>query len=161
MCVCVCVLLKHIHVSGLITRVNACVYRHIFCVQFFFPRIFVYRSFFSVRFFFFPTPTLTHTHFARAHAYMHRFLSEWVTFRDGSIALPVPLTGHFPYLCPHTTIYVSAYHYICPHTTVYVSAYLYICPHTTIYVSTYYYIRDRSTAEPVPLTGMCTCLPHT
>ena len=57
-------------------------------------------------------------------------------------------------MCPHTTVYVSAYYCVCvlillcmcPHTTVYVSAYycvcvlilLCMCPHTTVYVSSYY-----------------------
>ena len=46
------------------------------------------------------------------------------------------------YVCPHTTVPVSAYSYVCTQTTAYVSAFycmcvlmllLYMCPHTTIY----------------------------
>ncbi len=51
------------------------------------------------------------------------------------------------YMCPHTTIEVSAYYYMCPHTTICVSSYYYrglillwMCPHTTKYVSSYHYI---------------------
>jgi hypothetical protein len=70
--------------------------------------------------------------------------------------------GTLLYMCPHTTIYVSAYYYICVRilllcvdrqgrtlgsrqtrfSALYVSAYcvLILCPHTTIYVSSYYCI---------------------
>jgi hypothetical protein len=43
-------------------------------------------------------------------------------------------------MCPHTTIYVSAYYYICVlHTTTYVSSYYYICVLILLHVSSYYY----------------------
>jgi hypothetical protein len=66
-------------------------------------------------------------------------------------------------MCPHTTLYVSAYYYICVRILLYVpSCYvsldyyicvlmlLRMCPHTTIYASAYYYM--------CPHTAMC---PHT
>jgi len=45
-----------------------------------------------------------------------------------------------PYMCPHTTIYVSLYYYMCPHTTIHVSSYYHICvrilllSHTCVYI---------------------------
>ena len=48
------------------------------------------------------------------------------------------------YMCPHTTINVSAY-YMCPHTTIYVSAYCYMCPHTTTYVLILLYMCPHTT----------------
>jgi hypothetical protein len=63
------------------------------------------------------------------------------------------------YMCPHTTIYVSAYYTLAKvyttcillrcipayYTLAYICAriLLYMCPHTTIYVSAYYYICVR------------------
>ena len=44
-----------------------------------------------------------------------------------------------PYICPHTTIYVSAYYCTCLHTATYVSSRL---SYTTMYASSYYYICD-------------------
>ncbi len=53
-----------------------------------------------------------------------------------------------PYMCPHTTIYVSSCYYtcvlillyMCPHATIYVSSYYNMCPHATTHVSSYSYI---------------------
>ncbi len=42
-------------------------------------------------------------------------------------------------MCPHTTIYVSAYYSMCPHLAIYLSSY-YMCPHTTTYASSCYYM---------------------
>jgi hypothetical protein len=82
------------------------------------------------------------------------------------------------YVCPHTTICVSAYYhicvrillYVCPHTTICVSAHyhlcvrtlLYVCPHTTICVSAHYYMCVRTLPYVCPHTTICvSACPHT
>jgi hypothetical protein len=85
---------------------------------------------------------------------------------------PARLAPMSLYMCPNTTIYMSA-HYcmcvltllnVCPHSTKYVSSYYYtcvcnraatelqqlqqscnMCRHTTIYVSSYYFMCPHST----------------
>jgi hypothetical protein len=60
----------------------------------------------------------------------------------------VPGVSILLYLCPHTTVYVSAYYCICVRILLHVSAYycicvrilLYLCPHTTVYVFAYCYV---------------------
>ena len=63
------------------------------------------------------------------------------------------------YMCPHTTIYLSAYCYMCPHTPVYVPPYYYICVFILLYVSSYYNICVLILFLCVLiLLSMCLCL---
>ena len=59
----------------------------------------------------------------------------WVS----ALLLPAHSSRHnttLLYMCPHTTMYVSAYYYV--------SEYYYMCPHTTMCVSLYYYMCPHS-----------------
>jgi hypothetical protein len=68
------------------------------------------------------------------------------------------LTPPVPYVCPRTTIYVSAYYYTCVVILLCVRILLYLCPHTTIHVSSYYYICVRILLHMCLMLYMC---PHT
>ncbi len=90
--------------------------------------------------------------------YTHTAGTAGAATRPGGLTTAIYLSAYV-YMCPHTTIYVSAYCrgddatlrldycyicvlirlYVCPHTYVYTCVLILqcMCPHTTIYVSAY------------------------
>jgi len=84
------------------------------------------------------------------------------------LAYVCPHTMRILHVCPHTTIYVSAYYYMCvlillcmcPHTTTCVSSYCYMCVLMILSVCPHTAIRDLCVRILLCVSSYCYMCPH-